>query len=243
MPIRSVCQKLTSLVLLSFLAVMPLSVEAADLKDLRVLSSVFPPYSFYAEGQPQGVAVQKLQQLFEKLGHKPDIEIYPWARAYSMVQNTPNSILFSVARTPEREEMFVWLGTIIDFDVRIYRAADRTDIQLNSEDDFTKFDFAGLLKDVKTGYLKKRGVTVREVPNEETALKMLLRGRVDLMASDRNAAEYRLAEMGIHQTDVVSAYRIESLSKPLYLIAHKDTDPALIKQLRAALAEMNGAAD
>ena len=240
MSLRIWAAKVVSVSAIALASILSFSAQASDLKNLRVLSSDFPPYSFYAESQPHGVAVGKVQKLFEKLGHKPDIEIYPWARAYSMVQNTPGAVLFSVARTPEREDMFVWIGAIIDFDVHIYRRADRTDIRLNSENDFAKYTFAGLIKDVKTDYLKKRGVSMHEVPNEEAAFKMLNLGRIDLVASDKNAAEFRMAELGISGQDVVPAYRIQSLSKPLYLIAHKDTDPELIKQLRAALAELNG---
>ncbi|MEG3619360.1 hypothetical protein V5T82_12905 [Magnetovibrio sp. PR-2] len=60
------------------------------------------------------------------------------ARAYSTVQNTPNSVLFSVARTPDREDLFTWIGTLIDFAVHIDRKSHRADIQLNSEDGLFK---------------------------------------------------------------------------------------------------------
>ncbi|MCW8916528.1 MAG: transporter substrate-binding domain-containing protein [Magnetovibrio sp.] len=227
------------LFLLLIVGIVPPKAFATELNNIRVITSTFPPYSYDVDGRAQGIAVEIIRKVFAKLKLSPSIEVYPWARAISTAKATPNSILFSVARTPERESMFEWVGTVIDFDVHIYKKANRMDIEVHEPEDLKRYTFAGLFKDVKTSYLKKLGAFVHEVPDEESTFKMLDLERVDLIASDKNAAKFRVEKLGLDQEGFISVYKIESLSKPLYLVAHRDMDPKIVEQLRDALQSLN----
>lgn len=216
----------------------PVLAQDVDLNSVRVIASHFPPYSFDQNRRARGIAVDVVRRAFERLGLNPSIEIYPWARALQMVESTPNTVLFSMARTTERESAFKWIGTVIDFDVRLYKKASRTDIVINDPQDLKVYTFAGLLQDVKTDYLQNLGAYVHEVSNEENAFKMLNLGRIDLVASDKNAAEYRLDNLGLSKQDFVPVYRLANLSKPLYLVANIETDDRIVNALRSALQEL-----
>ena len=211
------------------------TVAAQEPENLRVTASIFPPYSFEENGVVKGVAVDRVKKALGSVGLFPDIELYPWARALYTVKHNPNTVLFSVARSPEREMMFRWIGPVIDFNVHVYRRADRTDIHVNHRAALKNYSFAGLQKDIKTSFLKKLGVDVYDVSLEEKAIKMLNAGRVDLIASDINAMEYRLKELGLEKEKFVSILPLNELSKPLYLVANRNTSPELIKKLRRAL--------
>lgn len=211
------------------------SVTAQEQSNLRVTTSNFPPYSYEEKGEVKGIAVGRIKEIFAKIGLSPDIKVYPWGRALYTVRNTPNTVLFSVARSPERELMFHWIGTVIDYNVHIYRRADRTDIHVDTLDDLKNYSFAGLQKDIKTEYLKKRGVDVYGVSLEENAIKMLNAERVNLIASDIHAMEYRLKELGLDKENFVSVLTLNELSKPLYLVANQKTDPAIVEKLRRAM--------
>lgn len=205
----------------------------------RVLTSIFPPYSYEENFDVKGSAVAVARELLISQGLPNQVEIYPWARAYHLAQKTPNSLFFSIARTPERESMFHWIGEIMDFDVHIYRRADRGDIVLKSPADFADHSFAALRSDIKTTFIKKTAKDITEVALESSAIKMVHAGRVDLVASDKTAMEHRVEQLGFQQDDFVSAYRISSLSKPLYLVANKGVDPALVLKLQNGLKDIN----
>lgn len=231
---------LKALTLLGLLVgALPATAFSQDLSQLRVITSVFPPYSFEQNNEVKGVAVNVIRKAFGKLGISPEIEIYPWARAIHTLRQTPNAVLFSVARSQEREAMFKWAGTVIDFDVHIYRKSERNDIDIKRLEDLKPHSFAGLNNDIKTQFLKRLGVDMYDVALEENAIKMLHADRVDLVASDKQAMEFRIEDLGLKQQDFVSAFRLSSLSKPLYLAANKNVDDELVEQLRQALVTGN----
>lgn len=73
----------------------------------------FPPYNYVdASGKPTGLAVELLAALMKEAGVDYRIEVLPWARALQTARYQPNSLLFTVARTPERESWFHWIGPI-----------------------------------------------------------------------------------------------------------------------------------
>ena len=213
----------------------PTPSSAGNNPDLQVIASVFPPYSYDKNNHAEGIAVNVARKAFAKIGMNPTIEVYPWARALSIAEHRPNTLFFSVARTPARENKFQWVGTVIDFNVKVYKKASRTDIDIQRLQDLKPYTFAGLIKDVKTEYLKRLGAYVHDVSNEENAFKMLQLGHVDLVASDQSAAEFRLKKLGYNLDDFAVAYSLDRLSKPLYIVASKGTDLTLVEQLRAAL--------
>lgn len=237
----TICSKsLATLVILLSLAwaALPQTAEAQSqaAPGYQVIASVFPPYSFESANRAEGLTVDGVRALFREVGLTPDIEVYPWARAFKTAREKPGTLLFSVARTPEREAMFTWIGPVMDFDVWLYRKAERTDIAVEILSDLRHYSFAGLIDDVKTTFLENRGAHVTEVRSEDLAIKMLAAGRIDMIASDKSAMRFRLATLGFEARDYVPVIRLAALSRPLYLVAHPKTDPHLVDRLRAALA-------
>ncbi|MBL6932736.1 MAG: transporter substrate-binding domain-containing protein [Rhodospirillales bacterium] len=226
--------KLLSLLFL-LLVTLPGTANTQEPGDLRVITAIFPPYSYEENGEVKGVAVDLIKKMFLELGLTPEIEIYPWARALYTARNTPNSLLFSVSRSAEREASFKWIGTIFDFDVNIFKKAERSDIVIKGIEDLNHYSFAGLIGDIKAEYLKNLGVAVQEVALEISTVKMLDAGRIDLIASDRHAMNFRLSNLGLRQDDFVSVFKLHDLSKPLYLVSSMDTDDQFVETLRQAL--------
>ncbi len=82
---------------------------AADITGLKYMTEIYPPFNFEKNGQLQGVAVDFLKEVWKEIGiPEQKIEILPWARAYNLVQKTPNTVLFSTTRSEARENLFKW---------------------------------------------------------------------------------------------------------------------------------------
>ncbi|MCW9034399.1 MAG: transporter substrate-binding domain-containing protein [Rhodospirillales bacterium] len=213
----------------------PLS--ASELNKIKVVTSHFPPHSYIENGQIKGVAVDRIKRAFKKLEISPEIAIYPWPRAYSIAEKTPNTLIFSMARNEKREDLFKWIGKTTGFNVHVFRKADRNDIEIKSFNDLGKYKFVGLLNDVKTNYLKSHGFNVNGIRSEELGISMLLRGRADLMASDWSSMEYRLNKFGITKDKLVSVFFMEELSKPLYAAFNRETNDRIVEKFREALRQ------
>ena len=92
------------------------SLGAADsVPQFTIYTEDYKPYNFEKDGKIQGIAVELLTQMLEKVGSSQavaDIKLVPWARGYNAVQKNEKTILFSTARTEEREDLFKWVCPI-----------------------------------------------------------------------------------------------------------------------------------
>ncbi len=83
---------------------------------IQLYSERSPPFS-YVTGHDttrkvEGSSVDIVNEIQARIGHINKINMSLWTDAYAIVQYLPNSALFTTARTPERENMFQWVGPI-----------------------------------------------------------------------------------------------------------------------------------
>ncbi len=201
---------------------------------LRVFGSDFRPYAFEDHGRAAGTATDRVREILAAAGQVAVIEIYPWARAYRSARATPGALLYPVARTPEREREFTWLGELVNYDAQLWRMADRRDIALTTLADAAGLSVGGLPDDAKTGFLRDQGMTISLQSSEDILLTMLINGRIDLMPADRVSFLARLQRDGLKPDRFVSALALPEISRPLYLAITPDADPALVARLTAA---------
>lgn len=222
---------------LFFLAVIFFSTQVRaqpDLSKIRVITSFYEPYSYAEEGVAQGIAVNQVRKILAQLHFFPPITVYPWARAYNIALSTPNILIFSMARTPEREKDFHWIGPVIGFDVHLFKHKDRDDIKVEQLSDLKNYSIGTLRKDVKGIYLKKHGVTTNELTSEETGIKLIMNNRLDMLPADMNATRYRLEKMGLSPDTLQSAYHLTDISHPLYLAFSRQTALETVTAFREA---------
>lgn len=227
---------LVQLMMFAGLILAPLVVKADT---LRIVSSEFPPYSFTDDQRlSQGIAVDLVKQLLDELNLQVPIEIYPWARAYEISQRKANTLIFLIARSPEREAHFKWVGPLIDFNVRLFRLKFRSNIAPAQLSDLKQYKVGSLIQDIKGQYLHKQGIPTIEYASEQTGILMLVRGYIDLMPAEINSFRYRVNQLGFDMADFEVALPLHEISRPLYLAFQKDTPDELVVRFRDALTEL-----
>ena len=73
------------------------------------------PFNFTEDGALKGIAVDLIVAAMKDAGSEvspAEIQVVPWARGYDAARNQPGTMLFSMARTQERESLFSWVGPI-----------------------------------------------------------------------------------------------------------------------------------
>lgn len=96
---------------LSIVFFLPLKLVAAfqDLPLLQVFTVEFAPFVSKSEkGEIKGVYVDKTRQFLKSRNLDFNILHTAWKAAYSRVVERSNSLIFPLARTPERENKFHW---------------------------------------------------------------------------------------------------------------------------------------
>ncbi|WDE12067.1 substrate-binding periplasmic protein [Thalassomonas haliotis] len=88
---------------------------------LRVVTENFPPYNYQTDkGELAGVMNEIVQELLKRLQSTQNIEVLPWARAYKTALEQPDTLIYSIVKTPGREDKFHWLISFLSLDINIY---------------------------------------------------------------------------------------------------------------------------
>ncbi|GGY32544.1 ABC transporter substrate-binding protein [Bacterioplanes sanyensis] len=70
---------------------------------LELVTLQYPPYSYIQAGEPDGVAVQLVKQVFSEMGVTINVRVLPWARAISDIEHGRADAIFTAFKTPKRE--------------------------------------------------------------------------------------------------------------------------------------------
>lgn len=83
---------------------------------IQIFTEVAPPYNYFSGSgvslKIEGSSTEIVNEIQRRNGFVNKINISTWTDCYATVQYLPNTALYSLARTPEREKMFQWVGPI-----------------------------------------------------------------------------------------------------------------------------------
>ena len=108
---------------------------------IRVVTEVLSPYNMAETGVFTGLSTEIVQAVMAGLGLNPKIEILPWARAYDLAHQSDNVLIYSMAKTQEREHLFKWVGAIPPTTWFLFGLSERP-VWLNSLDDARQYHIA-----------------------------------------------------------------------------------------------------
>lgn len=231
------------LVLAFFFLLFPLSASHADtVPKFMIMTEEWKPYNFQEKGTIKGISVDMLVLMLERTGSaqgRDDIQIYPWARAYKISREKPGTLLFTTARTAEREKIFKWVGPIFEIEFNIYALKSRH-IRINSFEDLRKYKIGTLRADAMEELLiNKTGMKVSDFDQGASNLinmKKLLAGRTDLIAQSKDTTIHTCKEAGLNPDEFEPVFILEKSS--MYYAFHKETPDSVIIMFQTVFDEI-----
>ena len=218
------------------------NVFAQSIDDLMIMTEIYPPLNFEQDGKLQGISVDIMALLLERLNTKltrDDIKLLPWARAYKYLQTRENTCLFSTTRTEEREDLFKWVGPIIP-SRHVLIAPKYKKISIQSLEDLKKYRIGTVIEDVAEQLLVEMGYdkgTLIAVSDPALCAKQLDKGRIDLWAYGDIVANWIIKQEGFLPDDYESVYVLKESG--YYFAFYKETPDDVIQQFQQALDELN----
>ncbi|MCG7537536.1 transporter substrate-binding domain-containing protein [Pseudoalteromonas sp. OOF1S-7] len=213
---------------------------------LQVVTEEWVPYNFInQQGQVDGRATQKVREVLDAAGVSYEILVFPWTRAMKIAQTQPNTMIYSIFRTPEREAHFEWACPLLrPVKEHLFRLASRNDIKLNSLDDAKRYITALVRGSVTHEYLLskgfKGGVNLDLSAEPSSLARKLLAGRVDFLITTEFTIYEALRLIGKPYETVTSALEVRDRSGQRACMAfHPGTESEFIDKIRRALAEHN----
>lgn len=202
--------------------------------ELYITAEEMPPKTISLPDGIGGYGAQRVHQLLIDAGIRYQMVILPWARAYRMALQQPDTCVFSTARTPAREPLFQWVGPTVQTDYVLYGLAGR-DYQISQLSDARRYRIGSYLGDSRAAVLQQAGLHVQLLPDDTANPQMLLKNRLDLWATNSGLAQHLLSEMQL-VSQIVPVFRFST--ELLYLACHPSVPAAMILRMQQALDQM-----
>lgn len=211
------------------------SAHAQSFEELTYLTEEYYPFNYTEQGTVKGISADLLRMIWDELGvaHQT-IEAMPWARAYDSIQHDASTVLFTMARTEERENLFKWVGPI--FVARfVLIAKKKKEIILTSLDDLAGYSVGTLREDVSDALLEsyKDIATIAAVADMEQNIKKLVDDRLDMVAYEERSWQKIAVKLNLSPDDFETVYILHET--PVYYAFHRETPAELTRMFQQAL--------
>lgn len=161
----------------------------------------YPPFNLdNSDGKIIGISTEIVEALFKRADVKYELELLPWQRAYRLALEEANHAVFSTTQTTERQQLFKWVGPIVNNNWVFLKRAD-SDIVLKDLNDAKKYRVGGYRGDAIALYLESKGFTIDYVPKDYLNARKLDRERIDLWATGQLLGPYFAKENGVENLE------------------------------------------
>ena len=208
---------------------------------LVLLTENFPPYNMAKNGKNfaqdeniNGIAVDIVREMFKRADITYSLTLrFPWERIYKLALEKPGYGVFVMARLPDREKLFKWVGPIGPDDWIMLAKAD-SKITLESLEQARKYKIGAYKGDAIAETLAKQGLKPIVVLRDQDNAKKLVNGQIDLWATGDPAGRYLARQEGVNGLKTVLRFN----SAELYLALNKDVPDDVVAKLQAALDQL-----
>ena len=215
-----------------------LSAQSKPAEDLTFYTEQMPPYNYEENGTLQGISVDLLEAITEKMGKKvsrEQVHLVSWTEGYQAALTGNNTVLFTTGRLPERERLFKWAGPIALYTNVLFARHDRV-INLTLPGSLNDYRIGVIADDVAIQQLLDAGVNrSRLVPetNASAIIAKLDNGEIDLWCYSEVAGR----DFSRQFTGNAYTYRIVGTLPPLevYYAFSRDIPDSTVQSFQQAL--------
>jgi len=202
---------------------------------IQIVTENTYPWNYLEENNSElkGFSTELITEVMNDASVDFEITVLPWARAYNRALKNKNTLIYSIGRNIEREDKFIWIGKIFDFNNNIY----------GLKKDYKKpFKNISELKNCITGVVRG-GIFQRYFESHnfqnivllddyEQIILLLKKGRIDCYGSSKIGANYFLEHNGLKKGSVIQIFDIDDLKTDIYLAANINSDLAFINKIK-----------
>lgn len=212
--------------------------QAANAQNLRIFTEENPPLNFTdADGRPTGLVTELVRDLQQRTGNNDPINVVPWARGLANLDGPQPSLLFSMARTAEREHRYQWIGPVYQNTYNLYVLSSSNLFMQDINQAKTLRAIGVYRDDIRERLLLAMNFgNLNRQADPASVLKLLLAGQIDAMASSPTVINSLLAQAGRHPDEIRKLVNFGSAN--LYIAASLATPPAVVADWNRALLAM-----
>jgi len=189
------------IVCFAFLATLESCEVFAQPNSILIATLEYPPFIYSDGDQVKGPIVDKVKNIFDRLGVEVTIQILPIARGLLMVKNGEVDAYFSLKKTRERERDLLFTNTPLVQQPFVFFIKNNSKILWNGNLDDVKNYKIGVVSKTSYGmifdeYVKNGNISnIDEAKSFELNVKKLIAGRVDLVINSYDVGRYLLKKL------------------------------------------------
>lgn len=205
---------------------------------LTILTEDYPPLSYLENGKVTGFGAEVVAAIQKELQTAYQPSLVDWDEAYQRALNEPNIVLFTMDKTPEREDKFHFIGPLGESVASFYALA-------GSEIKLPDMEAAKSVKSIATTtdwfteqYLKEKGFTnLNSDPDPKQAIQSLMEKKSELSIFTDITYPRLAQEAGIDPAALKPL--LELMRSQYYIAISKQTDAKIVEKWRQAFAKLD----
>jgi len=221
----------------------PYAVEEMVPHVIQLYTEINPPYNYMTgesvyEWEITGSSVEIINEMQAQCTGKNVINVTNWETGYDMLQYMPNYALFTMTRTPERENLFQWVGPIASHTDHFYTLS-ASNLQIST------LDQARALESIATpsawythDYLIENGFEniLATANTPEEAFDLLISGEAKALLMSDTTVQWYCEQKGI--STAVLSEQLASESFDGYIAFSLDTPASIVDEWQNNLDAM-----
>ncbi len=202
-------------------------------KPLNVVTFIEKPLIYQHNGEPAGVVVSVVRELFRQSGIDYKLRLMPPKRAILTTAETDSFCVFPVERSQEREALFQWVSPVLISRHGMF-SHPHVPVKLKTLEDAKPYKVGSYLGSGVGEYLEGLGFNVEYAGRNELNARKLLKKRIDLWVSDIESARFLVKneKLPISEPELVFFTTVRAMACNLAV------DPATVKTLQKTITQM-----
>ena len=205
--------------------------------DLNLLTDNHPPLHFQQGGELVGFGVDVVQALAQRTGDRIHLQQLPFLRALHIAASEPDTAVFTVLRTAERDDLYQWVGPLLDVETALYSADSSRQPVRSLLEAGSHGAIAVPRKWLAYNYLQKQGLdNLYGVETPEQMMRLARLGRADYVVADTLSVAALAREEGLPPGQL--HYQIPLMQQGSYIAFSRQTDAREVARWQLALDQM-----
>lgn len=208
---------------------------------LQIITEEYPPFNYSENSELKGIFIEILDYMLKDAGSSQtvkDVQVLPWARGYNMALNEANTVLFATSFTPERKDLFKWVGPVMQSNNVLFGKKSKN-IKVNDVKDLQNVKIGVIHRDVAEELILNQGVNknlLDPIADPLVNIRKLAMDRVDLIAYGEITANWMLKNIGENPGDYETVKVLRET--PLYFAVSKSTSDEIVNALQKSLDKL-----
>jgi len=200
----------------------------------QLVTEEYPPVTFMKDGKPSGFVMDMVREIAARQKIPDNIRLTSWKNAYNMALLHPKVVLFSAERTPERENLFQWVGPVGKNSAMLY-AKKGSGIRINSLEEAKAIGAIATTTNWFTEqHLKREGFkNLLSSPDPRANVRQLMKGEVQLSVFTDITIPEIVRDAGYGMQDLEPVFTV--VQTYFYIALSRDTPADVVQAWQSTL--------